>query len=79
MTVEGARALGALLRSWPDAPSRGAPVGEDATELVRAAVRHGLVGFVEHAVARAGWTLPGEARALLRREALAGAARNMRV
>jgi hypothetical protein len=79
VTVAGAGALGALLRSWPDAPSLEAPTGEDATALVRAAVRHGLAGFTEHAVARAGWTLPGEARALLRREALAGAARGMRV
>lgn len=79
MTAVGAQAFGALLRAWPGAPALGAPAGADAGELVRAAVRHGLAGFAEHAVARAGWALPAEARASLRRESLAGAARVMRV
>ncbi|NPC84714.1 hypothetical protein HPC49_41675, partial [Pyxidicoccus fallax] len=74
-----ARALGALLRSWPRAPEHPAPEGLEADGLVRAAVHHGLAGFVDHAVDRAGWVLPGEARALLRRESLTGAARGMRV
>ncbi len=75
----GASALRALLRAWPDAPARAAPEGVEADGLVRAAVRHGLVGFVEHAVARAGWALPEAARTSLRREALGGAARALRV
>ncbi|WP_323379149.1 nucleotidyltransferase family protein [Pyxidicoccus xibeiensis] len=79
MTALDARALGALLRAWPEAPARAAPVGAEAEGLVRAAVRHGLAGFVDHAVAQAGWELPVEARASLRRESLAGAARAMRV
>lgn len=79
MTPVDARALGALLRAWPGAPAREAPVGAEADGLVRAAVHHGLAGFVEHAVARAGWGLPEESRALLRRESLLGAARVMRV
>ena len=79
MTAVDGRALGALLRSWPHAPARPAPVGPEADGLVRAAVHHGLAGFVEHAVGRAGWELPAEARALLRRESLTGAARAMRV
>lgn len=79
MTAVDARALGTLLRSWPQAPARGAPVGGEADGLVRAAVRHGLAGFVEYAVEKAGWGLPPDAGALLRREALLGAARVMRV
>ncbi|QSQ20205.1 nucleotidyltransferase family protein [Pyxidicoccus parkwayensis] len=74
-----ARALGALLRSWPGAPLREAPTGGEARGLVRAAVHHGLAGFVEHAAEKAGWVLPAEARAGLRRASLLGAARVMRV
>ncbi len=77
--MAGSRALGALLRAWPGAPVLQAPVGADALELVRAAVRHGLAGFTGHAVAQAGWELPEDARALLRHEALAGAAQGLRV
>ncbi|MCE9672359.1 nucleotidyltransferase family protein [Myxococcus stipitatus] len=72
-------ALVALLRDWPSAPSRPAPVGKEALDFVRAAVRHGLAGFVAHAVGQGGWSLPAEAGALLRRESLAGAARNIQV
>ncbi|WP_199741832.1 nucleotidyltransferase family protein [Corallococcus sp. CA047B] len=71
-------ALLTLLKSWPEAPD--SPVlPEEADALVKAAVRHGLAGFVEHALTRAELELPQEARALLRRESLAGAARGMRV
>ncbi|PTL81895.1 nucleotidyltransferase family protein [Vitiosangium sp. GDMCC 1.1324] len=73
----GARALLDVLHSWPEAP-RGAEPG-DAEALVLAAARHGLAGFVQHAVGRAGWTLDEAARTHLRREALAQAARGMRV
>jgi hypothetical protein len=79
VTAVDARALGALLRAWPRAPERPAPEGAEADGLVRAAVHHGLAGFVAHAVDRAGWALPEESRALLRRESLAGAARALRV
>lgn len=75
----GASPLMALLRAWPDAPSGAPPEGGDAEALVRAAVRHGLVGFVAHAVERAGWALPEPASASLRREALGNAARALRV
>ena len=69
-----------LLKAWPDAPAGPAPTEpESADALVKDAVRHGLAGFVEHALARADWTLPNAARALLRRESLSGAARGMRV
>ncbi|WNZ63308.1 hypothetical protein QEG98_06020 [Myxococcus sp. MxC21-1] len=54
----GASALHALLRAWPDAPVRAAPEGAEADGLVHTAVGHGLVGFVAHAVERAGWVLP---------------------
>ncbi|MBJ6761343.1 nucleotidyltransferase family protein [Myxococcaceae bacterium JPH2] len=78
MSTEGGLALVSLLRAWPAAPAASvAP--EHAVAFVQASVRHGLVGFVEHAVSRAGWTLPNEARALLRRESLGNAARVMRV
>ncbi|WP_426757135.1 nucleotidyltransferase family protein [Myxococcus sp. Y35] len=76
---EGASALHALLRAWPDAPARAAPEGAEADGLVRTAVRHGLVGFVEHAVSRAGWALPDAAQTSLRRESLGNAARVLRV
>ncbi|WP_255208570.1 nucleotidyltransferase family protein, partial [Myxococcus sp. AM009] len=79
LTPVGASALLALLRAWPDAPSGAPPGGGDAEALVRAAVRHGLVGFVAHAVERAGWALPEPASASLRRESLGGAARALRV
>ncbi|WP_199728756.1 nucleotidyltransferase family protein [Corallococcus sp. CA053C] len=67
-----------LLQAWPDAPAGPAPT-HTADALVKDAVRHGLAGFVEHALSRADWTLPEDARALLRRESLSGAARGMRV
>lgn len=79
LTPGGASALLALLRAWPDAPSGAPPDGVDAEALVRAAVRHGLVGFVSHAVGRAGWVLPESTSASLRREALGNAARALRV
>ncbi|ABF92959.1 hypothetical protein MXAN_1044 [Myxococcus xanthus DK 1622] len=75
----GASALHALLRAWPDAPVRAAPEGAEADGLVHTAVGHGLVGFVAHAVERAGWALPEPASASLRREALGNAARALRV
>ncbi|MBL0697412.1 nucleotidyltransferase family protein [Comamonas sp. JC664] len=76
---EGAGALHALLRAWPVVPARAAPEGSEADGLVRSAVGHGLVGFVDHAVSRAGWALPEAARTSLRREALGNAARVLRV
>ncbi|AEI62618.1 nucleotidyltransferase family protein [Corallococcus macrosporus] len=79
LTPGGAGAFLALLRAWPDAPAGAAPEGGDAEALVRTAVRHGLVGFVAHAVGRAGWALPEPASASLRREALGNAARALRV
>lgn len=73
-------ALLTLLQAWPAAPAAPAPGEAGACDaLVKAAVRHGLAGFVEHALARADWRLTPDAQALLRREALAGAARGMRV
>ncbi|CAM3293590.1 nucleotidyltransferase family protein [Corallococcus soli] len=71
-------ALLTLLEAWPEAPATPVPP-EEADALVKAAVRHGLAGFVEHALSRAGTALPEEAHALLRREARAGAARGMGV
>ncbi|WP_237079186.1 nucleotidyltransferase family protein [Myxococcus xanthus] len=75
----GASALHALLRAWPDAPVCAAPEGAEADGLVHTSVGHGLVGFVAHAVERAGWVLPAPASASLRREALGNAARALRV
>lgn len=72
-----ARALLALLRSWPEAPERPPPV--EAEAFVRAAARHGLAGFAQHVAERARWTLPAPAREALRREALSSAARAIRV
>ncbi len=73
----GARALLEVLRAWPGAVE--GPVPEDAGALVHAAARHGLAGFVQHALGRSGWTLEEAVRTNLRREALAQAARGMRV
>jgi hypothetical protein len=73
----GARAFLALLRAWPAAPVGPPPV--EAEALVRAAGRHGLAGFTAHALERAGWTLPEQAREALRRESLSSAARAIRV
>jgi hypothetical protein len=73
-------ALLSLLQAWPAPPPDACPPDAAACEaLVKAAARHGLAGFVEHALSRAGWTLTPDAGALLRREALSGAARGMRV
>jgi hypothetical protein len=77
VTHVGARAFLALLRSWPEIPARPSPV--DAESFVRAAARHGLAGFAQHAAERAGWTLPEPARESLRRESLSSAARAVRV
>ncbi len=46
--------------------------------FVHAASRHGLAGFAESALERAGWALPEEARELLRRQARSSAARAIR-
>ena len=73
----GARAFLALLRSWPEIPERPSPVDADA--FVRAAAKHGLAGFAQHAAERAGWTLPEPAREALRRESQSSAARAIRV
>ena len=74
--MTSAPALLTLLQAWPEAPSAPAPSEEgDCDALVKAAVRHGLAGFVEHALAKAGWTLPPDSRALLSREARTAAAR----
>ncbi|MDC0713367.1 nucleotidyltransferase family protein [Stigmatella sp. ncwal1] len=73
----GARAFLTLLRAWPEAPS--GPLSGDAEALVRAAARHGLAGFTEHALAQAGWRLPEASRDTLRREARSSAARAIRV
>ncbi|AGC42440.1 hypothetical protein MYSTI_01091 [Myxococcus stipitatus DSM 14675] len=77
--MAGSHALVDLLRSWPSPPEAPAPEGAAAAEFVRAAVRHGLAGFVAHAVGQAGWELPPESSALLRRESLTGAARALQV
>ncbi|WP_338870432.1 nucleotidyltransferase family protein [Myxococcus stipitatus] len=77
--MAGSHALVDLLRSWPLPPDTRAPEGAAATEFVRAAVRHGLAGFVAHAVGQVGWELPTDASALLRRESLTGAARVLQV
>ncbi|WP_426733177.1 nucleotidyltransferase family protein [Myxococcus faecalis] len=79
MSVTGSHALVALLRAWPHPLASRAPESEAALEFVRAAVRHGLAGFVAHAVGQGGWALPDEAAALLRRESLSGAARALQV
>lgn len=73
----GASALLDVLRAWPEAPGGAAP--GDADALVHAAARHGLAGFVQHALGRSDWRLEEAARTRLRREALAQAARGMRV
>ncbi|HEY0094694.1 MAG TPA: nucleotidyltransferase family protein [Archangium sp.] len=66
-----------MLRAWPEAPRDAVPA--DVPALVHAAARHGLAGFMQHALGRSGWTLDEPARTGLRREALAQAARGMRV
>ncbi|WNG44203.1 nucleotidyltransferase family protein [Archangium minus] len=73
----GARALLEVLRSWPES-ARG-EVPQDVDALVHAAARHGLAGFVQHAVGRSEWALGEAVRTQLRREALTQAARGMRV
>lgn len=73
----GARALLEVLRAWPGAVE--GPVPGEAQALVHAAARHGLAGFVQHALGRSGWTLEEAVRTQLRREALAQAAQGMRV
>ncbi|MFB1479355.1 nucleotidyltransferase family protein [Corallococcus sp. RDP092CA] len=78
--MKDALALLTLLRAWPEAPAAPSPLDAGACDaLVKAAVRHGLAGFVEHSLAKAGWTLTPEAGALLTREARSAAARGMRV
>ncbi|WP_375770751.1 nucleotidyltransferase family protein [Archangium gephyra] len=77
MSGEGAGALLEVLRAWPEAPRDAVPA--DMAALVHAAARHGLAGFVQHALGRSGWTLDEPVRTSLRREALAQAARGMRV
>lgn len=77
MSGMGAEALLEVLRAWPGSP-RGA-VPTDVAALVHVAARHGLAGFVQHALGRSGWTLDEPVRTNLRREALAQAARGMRV
>lgn len=77
MSGVGAEALLEVLRAWPEAPRDAVPA--DAGALVHAAARHGLAGFVQHALGRSGWTLDVPVRTSLRREALAQAARGMRV
>jgi len=73
----GAGSLLEVLRAWPGAPEGSAP--EDGQALVLAAARHGLAGFVQHALERSEWVLDEAVRTRLRREALAQAARAMRV
>ncbi|GEN05411.1 Uncharacterised nucleotidyltransferase [Myxococcus fulvus] len=75
----GPSPLVGLLRAWPGPPEMRAPQGAEADAFVKGAVRHGLAGFVAHAVGQAGWQLPSESSALLRRESLAGAARSLQV
>ncbi|WP_239470078.1 nucleotidyltransferase family protein [Archangium violaceum] len=77
MSGVGARALLDVLRAWPEAPV--GPVPQDVEAFVHAAARHGLAGFVQHALGRSGWRLEEPVRTRLRREALAQAARGMRV
>jgi len=77
VTRVGARAFLALLRSWPEAPARPSPL--EAESFVRAAARHGLAGFAQHAAERAGWTLSEPSRESLRRESESSAARAIRV
>ena len=77
MSGGGAGALLEVLRAWPEAPRDAMPT--DMAALVHAAARHGLAGFVQHALGRSGWTVDEPVRTSLRREALAQAARGMRV
>lgn len=77
MSGGGAGALLEVLRAWPEAPRDAVPT--DMAALVHAAARHGLAGFVQHALGRSGWTVDEPVRTSLRREALAQAARGMRV
>jgi len=73
----GAGALLEVLRAWPEVPESPMPTRVDA--LVHAAARHGLAGFTQQALGRAGWPLEEAVRTRLRREALAQAAQGMRV
>ncbi|SEN12675.1 Uncharacterised nucleotidyltransferase [Stigmatella aurantiaca] len=73
----GARAFLTLLRAWPEAP--GTAFSGEPEALVRAAARHGLAGFIEQALAHAGWMLPDASREALRRESRGSAARAIRV
>jgi hypothetical protein len=73
----GAGALLDVLRAWPEIPRGAVPAGADT--LVYAAARHGLAGFLQHALGRSGQTLEEAVRTNLRREALAQAARGLRV
>ncbi|QRK13763.1 nucleotidyltransferase family protein [Archangium violaceum] len=73
----GARALLDVLRAWPEVARGDVPGDVDA--LVHAAARHGLAGFMQHVVGRSAWTPDEAVRTRLRREALAQAARGMRV
>ena len=69
-----------LLHAWPEVPDAPGPSDQGACDaLVKAAVRHGLAGFVEHALAKADWPLTPDAGALLSREARMSAARVLRV
>jgi hypothetical protein len=77
MSGVGASALLDVLRAWPEAPEGSVP--SDAEALVHAAARHGLAGFVQHALGLSGWTLDEAVRTRLRREALGQAARGMKV
>ncbi|MBN8469752.1 nucleotidyltransferase family protein [Corallococcus exiguus] len=78
--MDSSPALLTLLHAWPEVPDAPGPSNEgDGEVLVKAAVRHGLAGFVEHALAKADWTLTPDAAALLTREARLSAARGMRV
>lgn len=72
-----ARPLLEVLEAWPGFARQPAP--EALSALIATAGRHGLAGFLEHAAGEAGWTWPPEARAALRRESLASAARGLRV
>lgn len=77
MSGVAARALLEVLRTWPGAVE--GPVPAEAEALVLAAARHGLAGFVQHALGRSEWRLEESVRTRLRREALSQAIRGMRV
>lgn len=65
-----------LLRRWPEPPPA-PPI--DAARFIQTAARHGLAGLAQHSVAKGSWALAADAQLALHREAMAGAARGLKV